>query len=203
MPLEDNLGEFSNQRTKLYDEKKSIIGDLKDSNREALKKNISSSKKIDSQFELDEDDKEDNVDKYGSDLDISSEEEVDEDEEVDQLPNLDSDRRGNVPHSMPINVDFGIDPLTRRPRNPVARSDKKEKHDKIQHESIYENMQELSRSIQPADYRNRVLGTRPDNVGLSMSYSACTQLNRPRAIICNEPAKRLDVTLEGTPDLET
>jgi len=202
MPLEDNLGENSNQKVKIYDEKNPIIDDLRD-NREALKNTINHpSKKIDAQFELDEDEQDDSVEKYGSDLDISSDEHDSSDEGINQVPSLESNRRGNIPHSMPINVDFGIDPVTKRPRNPIERIDKVDKYDKIPHGSIYENMQELSRSIQPADYRNRVLGTRPDNVGLSMSYSTSTQPNRPRAIVCNEPAKRLDVTLEMTPDLE-
>lgn len=61
-------------------------------------------------------------------------------------------------------------------------------------------MVELSRSIQPADYRNRVLGTRPEDAGVSMSYSLYSQpVQKPRAIVCNEPAECLDTS--GTPKI--
>lgn len=89
---------------------------------------ISELSEIDAQFDLDEDTQEDSVEKYGSDLDISSDEHDSSDEGTDQVPSLDANRRGNIPHSMPVNVNFGIDPVTKRPRDPVARVEKRDKN---------------------------------------------------------------------------
>uniref|UniRef100_A0AC34QSW5 Uncharacterized protein n=1 Tax=Panagrolaimus sp. JU765 TaxID=591449 RepID=A0AC34QSW5_9BILA len=202
MSFEDNFGFGST--TKILgtsiDEDQPIITSLNDNGSKThAKKTIRRTPKpIDPQFELEEDEGKQSFEKYGSDLDISSEEDDEGDEEDDHISSL---KHGNVPHSMPVTINFGIDPVTKKPRSPTARLPKKE--DKVPHGSIYENMQELSRSIQPADYRNRILGTRPENVGnISSSFSYSQTAPRPRAIICNEPVHKLDVTIEGPADLE-
>lgn len=70
-------------------------------------------------------------------------------------------------------------------------------------------MQVLSRSIQSADYRNRVWGTKPEEATESVSYSTSFSSHgpsRPRTFFVSQPAQRINIseeTLEESASLET
>uniref|UniRef100_A0A7E4UXR7 Uncharacterized protein n=1 Tax=Panagrellus redivivus TaxID=6233 RepID=A0A7E4UXR7_PANRE len=63
-----------------------------------------------------------------------------------------------VASSLPIAINFGVDPKTNKPRPAPARREKRTTSP-VPHGSIYESMMEISRSMQPED--NRLFGTKP------------------------------------------
>jgi hypothetical protein len=156
-------------------------------------------REIDTLFNIDED-SDKPFEKYGDDIDISDEDREDDEnnEDEEQIYNSSKD----VPHSLPMNINFGVDQLNRR-RGPIEKEPQKAS---IPHGSIYENMQVLSRSIQSADYRNRVWGTKPEEASDSIGYSQSFQnqgFSRPRAIFCSQPAQRVNISEETLEESST
>uniref|UniRef100_A0AC34GVH6 Uncharacterized protein n=1 Tax=Panagrolaimus sp. ES5 TaxID=591445 RepID=A0AC34GVH6_9BILA len=170
-----------------------IIANLKEGNPETKTKQ---KKEVDSLFDLDED-PEKPVEKYGDDIDISDDDRNDDDEDENEKEEGTYNSSKGVPHSLPMNINFGIDQLNRR-RGPVEKEPKSVKAS-IPTGSIYENMQILSRSIQSADYRNRFGGTKPDDASDTIGYSQSYQTHgytRPRTIFCQQPAQRVNISEE-------
>uniref|UniRef100_A0AC35FDT9 Uncharacterized protein n=1 Tax=Panagrolaimus sp. PS1159 TaxID=55785 RepID=A0AC35FDT9_9BILA len=179
-----------------------IIANLKEGNPETISTKPKQRKEIDSLFDLDED-PEKPVEKYGEDIDISDDDRNDDDDENETEKEIYNSSK-DVPHSLPMNINFGVDPLNRR-RGPIEKEPKSVKAS-IPTGSIYENMQVLSRSIQSADYRNRVWGTKPkeasDAVGYSQSYQT-HGYTRPRTIFCQQPAQRVNISEETLEETST
>uniref|UniRef100_A0A914Y759 Uncharacterized protein n=1 Tax=Panagrolaimus superbus TaxID=310955 RepID=A0A914Y759_9BILA len=172
-----------------------IIANLKEGNPETNQSKTKQRKEIDSLFDLDED-PEKPAEKYGDDIDISDDDGNDDDEDENETEGTYNSSKG-VPHSLPMNINFGIDQLNRR-RGPIEKEPKSVKAS-IPTGSIYENMQILSRSIQSADYRNRFVGTKPDDASDTVGYSQSYQTHgytRPRTIFCQQPAQRVNISEE-------
>jgi hypothetical protein len=154
-------------------------------------------REIDALFSLDEDpDKP--LEKYGDDIDISDDDREDDEDDENEVEEQIYNSSKDVPHSLPMNISFGVDPLNRR-RGPIEKEPPQSVKASIPHGSIYENMQVLSRSIQSADYRNRVWGTKPAEASDSVGYSQSFQnqgFSRPRAIFCSQPAQRVNISEE-------